>query len=150
MRLRINFLKRITAMLLSGMLVIGLASGSVFASAIDIDPSQTSEVAEEAQAVEVAAEAFEAPENPNQTSEISEESLAEEEAIEASEAPENPGQTSEIPEEELAEEEAAEADQEIGKVSSDASAASGEIEPNEGPLAPFDEVPDSDGAPAGD
>ena len=163
-------------MLLSGMLVIGLASGSVFASAIDIDPSQTSEVAEEAQAVEVAAEAFEAPENPNQTSEISEESLAEEEvfeafeapensgqtseiseeslaeeeAIEASEAPENPGQTSEIPEEELAEEEAAEADQEIGKVSSDASAASGEIEPNEGPLAPFDEVPDSDGAPAGD
>ena len=48
MRLRINFLKRITAMLLSGMLVIGLASGSVFASAIDIDPSQTSEVAAEA------------------------------------------------------------------------------------------------------
>ena len=73
-------------MLLSGMLVIGLASGSVFASAIDIDPSQTSEVAEEAQAVEVAAEAFEAPENPNQTSEISEESLAEEEVFEAFEA----------------------------------------------------------------
>lgn len=109
MRLRINFLKRITAMLLSGMLVIGLASGSVFASAIDIDPSQTSEVAEEAQAVEVAAEAFEAPENPNQTSEISEESLAEEEVFEAFEAPENSGQTSEISEESLAEEEAIEA-----------------------------------------
>ena len=182
MRLRINFLKRIKAMLLSGMLVIGLASGSVFASAIDIDPSQTSEVAEEAQAVEVAAEAFEAPENPNQTSEISEESLAEEEvfeafeapensgqtseiseeslaeeeAIEASEAPENPGQTSEIPEEELAEEEAAEADQEIGKVSSDASAASGETESNDETFAPFeeapviDEVPVIDKAPASD
>ena len=159
-------------MLLSGMLVIGLASGSVFASAIDIDPSQTSEVAEEAQAVEVAAEAFEAPENPNQTSEISEESLAEEEvfeafeapensgqtseiseeslaeeeAIEASEAPENPGQTSEIPEEELAEEEAAEANQEIGELSSDASAASGETESDE-TITPFDEAPVIDEVP---
>ena len=172
MSLRTNFAKRIMAMLLSGMLVIGLASGSVFASENDVNPDQTSEITEEVMAEEVASEAseapadlnqtseiseeslaeeevfeaFEAPENSGQTSEISEESLAEEEASEASEAPENPGQTSEIPEEELAEEEAAEADQEIGKVSSDASAASGETESDE-TITPFDEAPVIDEVP---
>ena len=39
--------KRITALLLSGMLIIGLTSGSVLAASIDLDPSQTSEIAEE-------------------------------------------------------------------------------------------------------
>ena len=39
--------KRITAMLLSGMLVIGSVPGSVFATSTDVDPGQTSEIAEE-------------------------------------------------------------------------------------------------------
>ena len=39
--------KRITALLLSGMLIIGSTSGSVLAASIDLDPSQTSEIAEE-------------------------------------------------------------------------------------------------------
>ena len=39
--------KRITAMLLSGMLVIGSAPCSVFAASTDVDPGQTSEIAEE-------------------------------------------------------------------------------------------------------
>lgn len=40
--------KKITAMLLSGMLVIGLASGSVLAAStdVDVDPGRTSEIAE--------------------------------------------------------------------------------------------------------
>ena len=37
--------KRITAMLLSGMLVMGLASGSIFASEIEVDTGRTSEIA---------------------------------------------------------------------------------------------------------
>ena len=60
MSIRIDLAKRITAMLLSGMLVIGLASGSVFALEIDVDPGQTSEAAEEELAEEEAAEASEA------------------------------------------------------------------------------------------
>ena len=39
--------KRITAMLLSGILVIGSVSGSVFAASTDADSGQTSEIAEE-------------------------------------------------------------------------------------------------------
>ena len=39
--------KRITAMLLSGMLVIGSVHGSVFAASTDVDPGQISEIAEE-------------------------------------------------------------------------------------------------------
>ena len=39
--------KRITALLLSGMLIIGSTSGSFLAASIDLDPSQTSEIAEE-------------------------------------------------------------------------------------------------------
>ena len=176
MSLRTNFAKRITAMLLSGMLVIGLASGSVFALEIDVDPSQSSEIVEEELAVEETsntsealldfgqtseiseeelaeeetAEASEALADSGQTSEISEEALAEEEAAEAFEVPENTDQTSEISEEELAEEGAAEADQEISEVSSDASTASGEIESDKETLAPFDEAPVIDEATAGD
>ena len=176
MSLRTNFAKRITAMLLSGMLVIGLASGSVFALEIDVDPSQSSEIVEEELAVEETsntsealldfgqtseiseeelaeeetAEASEALADSGQTSEISEEALAEEEAAEAFEVPENTDQTFEIAEEELAEETADEADQEISEVSSDASTASGEIESDKETLAPFDEAPVIDEATAGD
>ena len=176
MSLRTNFAKRITAMLLSGMLVIGLASGSVFALEIDVDPSQSSEIVEEELAVEETsntsealldfgqtseiseeelaeeetAEASEALADSDQTSEISEEALAEEEAAEAFEVPENTDQTFEIAEEELAEETADEADQEISEVSSDASTASGEIESDKETLAPFDEAPVIDEATAGD
>ena len=39
--------KRITAMLLSGMLIFGSVPGSVFAASTDVDPGQTSEIAEE-------------------------------------------------------------------------------------------------------
>ena len=39
--------KRITAMLLSGMLVIGSVPSSVFAASTDVDPGQTSEIAQE-------------------------------------------------------------------------------------------------------
>ena len=109
MSLRTNFAKRITAMLLSGMLVIGLASGSVFALEIDVDPSQSSEIVEEELAVEETSNTSEALLDFGQTSEISEEELAEEETAEASEALADSGQTSEISEEALAEEEAAEA-----------------------------------------
>ena len=175
MSLRTNFAKRITAMLLSGMLVIGLASGSVFALEIDVDPGQTSEAAEEELAeeeaaeasealadsgqtsevaeealAEEAAEASEALADSGQTSEISEEALAEEEAAEAFEVPENTDQTFEIAEEELAEEMADEADQEIGEVSSDRSASSGETDSNEGLFTPSDEAPVIDETPADD
>ena len=109
MSLRTSFAKRIMAMLLSGMLVIGLASGSVFASENDVNPDQASEITEEVLAEEVASEASEAPADLNQTSEIAEEELAEEEAAEASEALADPGQTSEISEDVSAEEEATEA-----------------------------------------
>ena len=61
MSMRTDLAKRITAMLLSGMLVIGLASGSVFALEIDVDPSQNSEITEEVLAEEEASEASEAP-----------------------------------------------------------------------------------------
>ena len=176
MSLRTNFAKRITAMLLSGMLVIGLASGSVFALEIDVDPSQSSEIVEEELAVEETsntsealldfgqtseiseeelaeeetAEASEALADSGQTSEISEEALAEEEAAEAFEVPENTDQTFEIAEEELAEEMADEVDQEIGEVSSDRSASSGETDSNEGLFTPSDETPVIDEATAGD
>ena len=176
MSMRTDLAKRITAMLLSGMLVIGLASGSVFASENDVNPDQASEITEEVLAEEVASEASEAPADLNQTSEVAEEELAVEEASEPSETPADLGQTSEISEEELAEEEAAEAfevpentdqtfeiaeeelaeetadeaDQEISEVSSDASTASGEIESDKETLAPFDEAPVIDEATAGD
>ena len=39
--------KRLTALLLSGMLVIGSVSGRVFAASTDVDPGQTSEIAQE-------------------------------------------------------------------------------------------------------
>ena len=42
-----GFTKQISAMLLSGILVIGSVSGSVFAASTDADSGQTSEIAEE-------------------------------------------------------------------------------------------------------
>ena len=72
--------KRITAMLLSGILIIGLASGSVFAASTDADPGQISEVAQEVPAEDISEE----PESVGATSEenYSEEASADEAAIE--------------------------------------------------------------------
>lgn len=73
-----NLTKRLTAMLLSGMLVIGSTSGSVFAADVQEDPGQTSAMAvEEAAADEVTEESVDEAE----TSEvISEEEAADESA----------------------------------------------------------------------
>ncbi|MDO5138597.1 MAG: leucine-rich repeat protein, partial [Oscillospiraceae bacterium] len=65
--------KRITAMLLSGMLVIGSAPCSVFAASTDVDPGQTSEIAEEMFTEDTS-------EAPASTADLTEEASAEEEA----------------------------------------------------------------------
>ena len=61
--------KRITAMLLIGMLVLGSAPGTVFATSTDVDPGQTSEIAQEA----FAEETSETPASAGETSETAEE-----------------------------------------------------------------------------
>ena len=87
--------KQITTMLLSGILVIGSASGSVFASDIDVDPGQTSEIAQEA----FSEENSEAPMATEDTSKIAEEVLTEEETDETSGESAVVGETVEITEE---------------------------------------------------
>ena len=60
--------KRITAMLLAGMLVIGSVPGSVLAASTDVDPGQTSEIAEEV----FDEESSEVPASEEKTGEIEE------------------------------------------------------------------------------
>ena len=84
--------KRITALLLSGMLAIGSASGSVYAAAADVDPGLTSEVAEEVFTEEETSEATEVPAEFNQASEVAEEVFREEGTAENTETPVNPDQ----------------------------------------------------------
>ena len=76
--------KRITAILLAGMLVIGSVPGSVFAASTDVDPGQTSEIAEEVYEEEIS----EVPASDGE--------MAQEEDI--SEAPVTAGETSETAE----------------------------------------------------
>ena len=83
--------KRITAMLLSGMLAIGSASGSVYAAAADVDPGLTTEIAEEV-FTEEPVETAESPAESAQTFEVAEEVFPEEESAENAETPVNPGQ----------------------------------------------------------
>ena len=66
--------KRITAMLLAGMLVIGSAPGSVLAASTDEDSGQTSEIAQEVYDEE-------SSEEPAAAGETAEEAIAEEEAV---------------------------------------------------------------------
>ena len=63
MSLRTNFAKKNNGDATVRQLVIGLASGSAFASEIDDDPGQTSEISEDVSAEEEATEASEALEN---------------------------------------------------------------------------------------
>ena len=86
--------KRITAMLLSGMLAIGSATGSVYAAAADVDPGLTSEIAEEV-FTEEPVETSEAPVESAETSEIAEEVFPEEVSAENTEAPVDLPQVSE-------------------------------------------------------
>ncbi|SDK74018.1 repeat domain (List_Bact_rpt), partial [Sarcina sp. DSM 11001] len=81
--------KRITAMLLSGMLVIGSAPCSVFAASTDVDPGQTSEIAEEMFTEDTSEELVaggetseieDTSEAPASTADLTEEASAEEEA----------------------------------------------------------------------
>ena len=85
--------KRLTAMLLSGMLAITSVSGSVFASEIDFDPGQTSEVAVEEAATEEVDAAEE--ESMDAAEEESMDGAAEEGLVEAVEESE----TTAVPEE---------------------------------------------------
>ena len=78
---------RLTAMLLSGMLVMGLVSGSVFASEMNADPSQITEMA--AEGTTAGEEQTHVAEIPADSLEASEESASEE--------------MSDVPEEEVAE-----------------------------------------------
>ena len=102
--------KRITAMLLAGMLVIGSVPGSVLAASTDVDPGQTSEIAQEV----YEEESSEAPADVEETGEIEETSEAPvtagemAETAESSEEPTDAGKTSveSYPEEVTAEEEA--------------------------------------------
>ena len=89
-----KFTKRITAMLLSGMLAIGSATGSVYAAAADVDPGLTSEIAEEV-FTEEPVETSEAPVESAETSEIAEEVFPEEVSAENTEAPVDLPQVSE-------------------------------------------------------
>ena len=70
-----GFTKQISAMLLSGILVIGSVSGSVFAASTDADSGQTSEIAEEMFTEDTSEEPAAAGEN------YSEETSAEEAAV---------------------------------------------------------------------
>ena len=93
--------KRITAMLLSGMLVIGSVPGSVFAASTDVDPGQTSEIAQEVYEEDTS----EAPAGEGETAEIEETSEAPAgvgetaEREETSEVPMGAGETAETAEE---------------------------------------------------
>ena len=89
-----KFTKRITAMLLSGMLAIGSATGSVYAAAADVDPGLTSEIAEEV-FTEEPVETSEALVESAETSEIAEEVFPEEVSAENTEAPVDLPQVSE-------------------------------------------------------
>ena len=94
---------RLTALLLSGMLVIGSVPGSVLAASTDVDPGQTSEIAQEV----YEEESSEAPADVEETGEIEETSEAPVTAGEMAETAE----TSETPadvEESLSEEASAE------------------------------------------
>ena len=92
--------KRITAMLLAGMLVIGSVPGSVFAASTDVDTGQTSEIAEEVYDEE-SSEAPEASGDMSQVGETSEGPVGAGETTqveETSEAPAGEGEMAEIEE----------------------------------------------------
>ena len=90
--------RRITAMLLSGMLIIGSVPGSVLAASTDVDPGQTSETALEVYDEEIS----EAPAGEGETAEIEETSEASvgsgetTQVEDTSEAPVDAGKTAEI------------------------------------------------------
>lgn len=97
--------KRITAMLLAGMLVLGSVPGSVLAASTDVDPGQTSEIAQEV----YEEESSEAPAGEGKTSEIEETSevpAGAGETDESEEIFEEPASVGEAAEEASAEEEA--------------------------------------------
>ena len=91
--------KRITAMLLSGVLIFGSVPGSVFAASTDVDPGQTSEIAQEV----YEEESSEAPADVEETGEIEETSEAPVTAGEMAETAET-SETSADVEESLSEE----------------------------------------------
>ena len=100
---------RITASLLSGMLIMGSAFGSVCAAAADVDTTQTSVITEEIFTEGETAQKPETPVDSGQASEMSGETFVEEETIESSETPEDPARSFEegYPDNTSVEEEAA-------------------------------------------